>query len=86
MKKTQTIIYVFALMSFVIGMANFIFNGILDKIALDLSVSIADAGLLITSSTLGAAFGSPLVLLVFAKVNRKTLILALLLASALSLR
>lgn len=85
MKKTQTIIYVFALMSFVIGMANFIFNGILDKIALDLSVSIADAGLLITSSTLGAAFGSPLVLLVFAKVNRKTLILALLLASALTL-
>lgn len=85
MKKTQMILYVFALMSFVIGMANFIFNGILDKIAFDLGISIAQAGLLITSATLGAAFGSPLVLLVFAKTNRKHLILGLLIASALTL-
>ncbi len=85
MKNLKRLLYVFASMSFVIGMTNFIFNGILDKIAFDLGVSIAEAGLLITSASLGSAFGAPLVVLVFAKANRKHLMLGLLIISALTM-
>lgn len=85
MKKLNVLLIFFGLMAFITGMTAFVFNGILDILALDLNISIASSGLLSTSNTLGAALGTPLTLLAFSKVNRKKLIISLLVAGMISL-
>ncbi len=85
MKKLKTILYIFSIMAFVLGMSNFAFGAILDKIAVDLNVTIAQTGYLSTTYTLGSALGGPLVMIVFAKMNRKHLILTMLSLGSLSL-
>lgn len=70
MKKTNLTLLVFTLMSFVTGMTAFVFNGILDKIAVSLNVSVANSGLLNTMYAYGAAFGVPITLIVFRKIER----------------
>ena len=67
MKKANLTLLVFALMNFVITMTAFVFNGILDKVAVSLNVSIANSGLLNTMYAYGAAFGVPVTLIVFRK-------------------
>lgn len=78
MKQPKVLLYAFTLMNFIIAMSALIFNGILDKVAESMHISIAVTGLLSTAYALGAAIGVPIVLIVFAKANRKKLMLAML--------
>lgn len=74
MKKTNITILVFTLMNFVLAMTAFVFNGILDKVAVSLNVSVANSGLLNTMYSYGAAFGVPITLIVFRKIERTKLL------------
>lgn len=84
MKNHPFLIYVFMLMNFINAMAAFVFSGILDQVAISLNISIASTGLLSTAYALGAAIGVPIVLIVFAKANRKQLMVYLLVLTILS--
>ena len=70
MKKTSLTLMVFTLMNFVLAMTASVFNGILDKVAISLNISIANSGLLNTMYAYGAAFGVPITLIVFRKIER----------------
>lgn len=70
MKKASLTLMVFTLMNFVLSMMAFVFNGILDKVAVSLNISIADSGLLNTMYAYGAAFGVPIILIVLRKIER----------------
>lgn len=72
---------VFTLMSFVLAMTAFVFNGILDKVALSLDISVANTGLLNTMYSYGAAFGVPLSLIVFRKIERTKILKIMLLVT-----
>lgn len=74
MKKTSFILVVFCLMSFVLAMTAFVFGGILDQVALSLNISIVKSGLLNTMYAYGAAFGVPMTLIVFRKIERSKLL------------
>jgi len=71
-------LYIFTLMNFVIMMTASLFNGILDKVAVDLNVSVALSGLLNSAYAFGAAIGVPLILILFFNINRKHMIISLL--------
>ncbi|QGQ44859.1 MFS transporter [Metabacillus sediminilitoris] len=68
-------VYFLMVISFVIGMVELIISGILDLIAEDLQVSLAQVGLLITVFALIMAIASPILLVITAKVERKKLTL-----------
>lgn len=70
MKKTNLTLMVFTLMNFVLAMTAFVFNGILDKVAISLNISVANSGLLNTMYAYGAAFGVPITLVLFRKIER----------------
>ncbi len=70
MKKTSLTLMVFTLMSFVLSMTASVFNGILDKVAISLNISVANSGLLNTMYAYGAAFGVPITLILFRKIER----------------
>ena len=55
--KNKLTLYVFTLMNFVSTMTASLFNGILDKVAIDLNVSVALTGLLNSAYARGAAIG-----------------------------
>ena len=59
--KNKLTLYVFTLMNFVSTMTASLFNGILDKVAIDLNVSVTLTGLLNSAYALGAAIGVPIV-------------------------
>lgn len=84
MKKTNLIILVFTLMNFVLAMTAFVFGGILDKVAVSLNVSVADSGLLNTMYSYGAAFGVPITLIVFRKIERTKLLKTMLFVTILT--
>ncbi|MDD3027928.1 MAG: MFS transporter [Erysipelotrichaceae bacterium] len=81
MRKTNITLMVFTLMSFVLAMTAFVFNGILDKVALSLDISVANTGLLNTMYSYGAAFGVPLSLIVFRKIERTKILKIMLLVT-----
>jgi DHA1 family putative efflux transporter-like MFS transporter len=70
MKKTSLTLMVFILMNFVLAMTALVFNGILDKVAISLNISVANSGLLNTMYSYGAAFGVPITLILFRKIER----------------
>ena len=71
-------IYVLTLISFIVGTSQFIIVGLLDKIAMDLGISVATAGQLITVFALANAIGTPIIIMLTAKLDkRKQLIMAL---------
>lgn len=70
MKKTNITLMVFTLMSFVLVMTSSTFSGILDIVADSLNISVADSGLLNTMYSYGAAFGMPITLIMFRKIER----------------
>lgn len=74
MKKASFILVVFCLMSFVLAMTAFVFGGILDQVALSLNISVANSGLLNTMYSYGAAFGVPITLIVFRKIERSKML------------
>lgn len=84
MKKTNLTILVFTLMNFVLAMTAFVFGGILDKVAVSLNVSVADSGLLNTMYSYGAAFGVPITLIVFRKIERTKLLKIMLFVTILT--
>lgn len=82
MKKKElstTTLNVFILMAFVLAMSSMLLNGILDKVAEELHISISQTGLLNSFYAFGAGIGVPIVLVLFRKMERtKTLKLMLL--------
>lgn len=64
-----------AVVSFLVGTSEFIIAGILDKVAADIGVSVAAAGQLITVFSLAYGFGTPFLMAMAAKVDRKKLLL-----------
>lgn len=84
MKKPNIMLLVFSLMSFVLAMTAFVFSGILDKVAVSLGISVADSGLLNTMYSYGAAFGVPITLILFRKVERSKMLKLMLFATILT--
>ncbi|WP_028590272.1 MFS transporter [Paenibacillus massiliensis] len=68
-------VYVLALVSFLVGTSEYIISGILDQIAQTLGVTVAAAGQLITVFSLTYAIGTPILMAVTAKLDRRKLLL-----------
>src|SRR3981189_2888453 len=66
-----------ALASFGIGTTEFVIMGLLPDVARDLSVTIPQAGLLVTGYALSVAFGSPFLAIATARMNRRGALLLL---------
>src|SRR6201988_4059715 len=66
-----------ALASFGIGTTEFVIMGLLPDVARDLSVTIPQAGLLVSGYALGVAFGAPIVAIATARLDRRTALLLL---------
>ena len=84
MKKPNMMLLVFSAMSFVLAMTAFVFSGILDKVAVSLGISVAQSGLLNTMYSYGAAFGVPITLILFRKVERSKMLKLMLFATILT--
>ncbi|CZQ96401.1 MFS transporter [Trichococcus ilyis] len=84
MKKPNFMLLVFSAMSFVLAMTAFVFSGILDKVAVSLGISVAESGLLNTMYSYGAAFGVPITLILFRKVERSRMLKLMLLLTILT--
>lgn len=71
-------VYMLTFITFLLGTAQFVIVGILDKVAASVGVSVSAAGQLITVFALANAIGTPVVMVATAKVDqRKRLLLAL---------
>ncbi|WP_088072510.1 MFS transporter [Gottfriedia luciferensis] len=68
-------IYILAMISFLVGTAQYVISGILDKMAEVLGISIEAAGQLITVYSLTYAIGTPILMAMFAKIERRKLLL-----------
>ncbi|MDR4946107.1 MFS transporter [Neobacillus cucumis] len=68
-------IYILALISFLVGTSQYIISGILDKMADALGVSIGAAGQLITVFSLAYAIGTPILMVLTAKMERRKLLI-----------
>ena len=68
---------VLALSAFAIGTTEFVIMGLLPEVALDLGVSIPQAGHVISAYALGVVVGAPLLAVLGGAMRRKTLLLAL---------
>jgi DHA1 family putative efflux transporter-like MFS transporter len=64
-----------AVVSFLVGTSEFIIAGILDKVAADIGVSVSAAGQLITVFSLSYAFGTPVLMAVTSRLERRKLLL-----------
>ena len=84
MKKPNIMLLVFSAMSFVLAMTAFVFSGILDKVAVSLGISVAESGLLNTMYSYGAAFGVPITLILFRKIERSRMLKLMLFATILT--
>ncbi|XKM41949.1 MFS transporter [Rhizobium ruizarguesonis] len=68
---------VLALSSFAIGTTEFVIMGLLPEVAADLSVSIPQAGWLVTGYALAVAIGAPVMAVLTAKLKRRTALIGL---------
>jgi MFS transporter, DHA1 family, putative efflux transporter len=68
-------IYTLAVLSFLVGTSEYIIAGILDKIAESTGVTLVMAGQLITIFSLSYAFGTPIVMALTARMERRKLLL-----------
>ncbi|MWV46675.1 MFS transporter [Paenibacillus sp. HJL G12] len=68
-------VYVLALISFLVGTSEYVISGILDRIAETLGTSVAAAGQLITVFSLAYAIGTPFLMALTAKMDRRKLLL-----------
>ncbi|WP_301171959.1 MFS transporter [Brevibacillus nitrificans] len=69
-------IYILAIVSFLVGTSEFVIAGILDRVASDVGVTLAAAGQLITVYSLAYAIGTPILIAITAKMDRRKLMLA----------
>ena len=70
-------LFALAVAAFGIGTTEFVIMGLLTDVAQDLSVSIPDAGLLITGYALGVVFGAPVLAVLTANLPRKATLLGM---------
>jgi len=70
-------LFVLALSAFAIGTTEFVIMGLLPEVATDLSVSIPNAGWLITGYALGVAVGAPFMALLTARLPRRQALIIL---------
>lgn len=71
-------IYMLTFISFLVGIAQFVFGGIIDKVAESVGVYVSTAGQLTTAFSLAAAIGTPIFMMSTAKMDRrKQLLIAL---------
>lgn len=68
-----------AISAFAIGSTEFICVGLLPLIANDMGISVSSAGLTVSMYALGVTIGAPLLTVLSAKMNRKRLMLAIML-------
>ncbi|BBI33918.1 MFS transporter [Cohnella abietis] len=68
-------IYILAIISFLVGTSEFVIAGILDMLASDVGVSVVAAGQLITVYSLAYAIGTPIIIALTAKMDRRKLML-----------
>lgn len=68
-------IYMLAAVSFLIGTSEYMIAGILDKVAEDVGVSLSAAGQLITAFSLAYALGTPIMMAITTRLNRRDLLL-----------
>jgi DHA1 family inner membrane transport protein len=62
--------------AFVMGCAEMLVVGLIDLIAVDLSITLAAAGALVTANALGLALGGPLLTLLVTRFDRRPVLLA----------
>jgi DHA1 family putative efflux transporter-like MFS transporter len=84
MKKTNLTLIFFALMNFVLAMTSCAFNGILDIVADSLNISVANSGFLNTMYSYGAAFGVPITLIIFRRIERVRMLKVMLIITILT--
>ena len=84
MKKTNLTLIFFALMNFVLAMTSCVFNGILDIVANSLDISVANSGLLNSMYSYGAAFGVPITLIIFRRIERVRMLKIMLMITILT--
>lgn len=71
-------IYMIAFISFMVSTSEYVIAGILDKVADSVNVSVSAAGQLITVFAIANAVGTPIIMMITAKINpRKLLMLSL---------
>jgi len=75
--NSRAALFALALASFGIGTTEFVIMGLLPDVASDLSVSIPQAGLLVTGYALSVAFGSPFLAIATASMERRKMLLLL---------
>ncbi|MBQ0216432.1 MFS transporter [Alcaligenes faecalis] len=75
--NTHPGLWALAITAFAIGVTEFIVVGVLPAIAIDLDVPLARAGSLVGLYALALAIGTPLVVLLLARMPRKPVLLAL---------
>lgn len=68
-------IYLLAVVSFLVGTSEFMIAGILDMVAEDVGVSVAAAGQLITVFSLAYGFGTPFLMAITARMERRKLLI-----------
>lgn len=68
-------IYMLAFIGFLIGTAEFVIAGILDKVAASANISVSAAGQLITVFSMAYAFGPPIVMMATAKMDRRKILM-----------
>ncbi|WP_242243724.1 MFS transporter [Bacillus cereus group sp. BfR-BA-01309] len=68
-------IYMLAFLGFLAGTAEYVIAGILDQVADSTHVSLAAAGQLITIFSIGFAFGTPIFMMIAAKMERRKLLI-----------
>jgi DHA1 family putative efflux transporter-like MFS transporter len=73
--KNNLIIYVLALVVFLIGTVEYIITGIIEMIAVDFGVTISKAGLLVTVFALAAAIIAPILIALTINTDRKKLLI-----------
>ena len=75
--RAPMILFALALGTFAIGSGEFGSNGIIQLLATDLDVSVPVATYAVTAYALGVVIGSPILAIAAARLNRRTLLLAL---------
>lgn len=82
-KKAYLALLSLAIAAFAIGTTEFVIVGLLPTVAVDLNITVVEAGKLITGYALALAVGTPLVVVLTGKVVKKNLLLLLLLVFTL---
>ncbi|HRB71140.1 MAG TPA: MFS transporter [Flavobacterium sp.] len=75
-KKLPAALWALTISAFAIGTTEFVIVGLLPTVANDLKTSIASAGLLVSLYALGVAVGAPILTALTSRINRKKLLLA----------